>query len=112
MLQSIAMNAGVEGAVVVGELLKQDKSEIGYDAQTAQYVNMFQAGIIDPTKVKKRPSRHLEKGSQSRGHGMGPSRSNWLLFFEILQGGFRVITPCSSCMCATSSIHASLSQTD
>jgi chaperonin GroEL len=53
------MNAGVEGAVVVGELLKQDKSEIGYDAQTAQYVNMFQAGIIDPTKVKTHIVHHL-----------------------------------------------------
>jgi chaperonin GroEL len=49
--QSIANNAGVEGAVVVGELLKKDKPEWGYNAQTNEYVDMFAAGVIDPTKV-------------------------------------------------------------
>lgn len=73
MVQSIATNAGVEGAVVVGELLKQDKSEIGYDAQTAQYVNMFQAGIIDPTKVKQHVLQSPREGEFDQRSWMGPS---------------------------------------
>jgi chaperonin GroEL len=50
-ITQIASNAGVEGAVVVGELLKEAKPEMGYNAQTAEYVDMYAAGIIDPTKV-------------------------------------------------------------
>jgi chaperonin GroEL len=49
----IASNAGVEGAVVVGELLKQESHSIGYNAQTDKYVDMFAVGIVDPTKVPK-----------------------------------------------------------
>jgi len=49
----ISSNAGVEGAVIVGELLKQSDSSMGYNAQTGEYVNMFSAGIVDPTKVPK-----------------------------------------------------------
>jgi len=50
-LKAIANNAGAEGAVVVGELLKSDDYKYGYNAQTAEYVNMMDAGIIDPAKV-------------------------------------------------------------
>ncbi|CAN0058194.1 unnamed protein product, partial [Phaeothamnion confervicola] len=50
-VHTIATNAGVEGAVVVGELLKQDKLEMGFNAATGEYIDMFAAGIIDPTKV-------------------------------------------------------------
>lgn len=46
---------------MVGELLKQEKPEIGYDAQNGQYVDMFKAGIIDPTKVRRR-SRTCAQG--------------------------------------------------
>lgn len=46
------MNAGAEGAVVVGELLKTDDPQIGHNAATAEYCNMIEAGIIDPTKVR------------------------------------------------------------
>lgn len=45
------MNAGAEGAVVVGELLKTDDPQWGHNAATGEYCNMIQAGIIDPTKV-------------------------------------------------------------
>lgn len=45
------MNAGIEGAVVVGELLKMDKPELGHNAATGEYCNMISQGIIDPTKV-------------------------------------------------------------
>jgi len=47
----IAANAGEEGAVVVQSILKSDDPMFGFNAQTGEYVNMFDAGIIDPTKV-------------------------------------------------------------
>lgn len=78
-VHTIASNAGVEGAVVVGKLLEQDDPDFGYDAakgksiclfclfllmnfsshliynlklsQTGAYVDMIKAGIIDPVKV-------------------------------------------------------------
>ncbi|KAL8447964.1 hypothetical protein Emag_004162 [Eimeria magna] len=49
----IADNAGHEGAVVVGNLLRHKDPNLGFNAQTGEYVNMIQAGIIDPTKVVK-----------------------------------------------------------
>lgn len=48
---TIAVNAGVEGAVVVGKLLEQDNPDFGYDAAKGEYVDMVKAGIIDPVKV-------------------------------------------------------------
>ncbi|KAE8681195.1 Chaperonin CPN60-2 [Hibiscus syriacus] len=50
-LHTIASNAGVEGAVVVGKLLEQDNPDLGYDAAKGEYVDMAKAGIIDPLKV-------------------------------------------------------------
>jgi len=47
----IADNAGVEGSVVVGNLLRQTDYNYGYNAQTGEYVDMIKSGIIDPTKV-------------------------------------------------------------
>jgi len=53
-LSTIAMNAGEEGAVICGELMKPDTPvETGFDAQNGIYCNMFEAGIIDPTKVTR-----------------------------------------------------------
>jgi len=49
--QTIADNAGVQGALVVGKLLESNDPNFGYDAQEARYVNMLKAGIIDPAKV-------------------------------------------------------------
>merc|ERR1711937_470963 len=48
---TIASNAGAEGAVIVGKLLEQSDLEFGYNAGTAEYVNMVSTGIIDPLKV-------------------------------------------------------------
>ncbi|XP_077250890.1 chaperonin CPN60-2, mitochondrial-like isoform X1 [Tasmannia lanceolata] len=48
---TIACNAGVEGAVVVGKLLEQDNLDLGYDAAKGEYVDMVKSGIIDPLKV-------------------------------------------------------------
>ncbi|CAN6551960.1 unnamed protein product [Malus baccata var. baccata] len=50
-VHTIASNAGVEGAVVVGKLLEQDNADLGYDAAKGEYVDMIKAGIIDPLKV-------------------------------------------------------------
>ncbi|CAL9150943.1 unnamed protein product, partial [Musa hybrid cultivar] len=48
---TIAGNAGVDGAVVVGKLLEQENLNLGYDAAKGEYVDMVEAGIIDPLKV-------------------------------------------------------------
>ena len=49
-LRQIVENAGVEGSIVVGKILEKS-GNFGFDAQNEQYVDMVQAGIIDPTKV-------------------------------------------------------------
>ncbi|WP_206931356.1 chaperonin GroEL [Roseococcus thiosulfatophilus] len=49
--KQIAANAGKDGAVVAGEVLRSDTWEFGYDAQKDEYKNLVEAGIIDPTKV-------------------------------------------------------------
>ncbi|CAK9166401.1 unnamed protein product [Ilex paraguariensis] len=50
-IHTIASNAGVEGAVVVGKPLEQDDPDHGYDATKGEYVDMVKTGIIDPLKV-------------------------------------------------------------
>ncbi len=50
-MRQIATNAGVDGAVVVGKVLENNKTTWGYNAATGEYVDMLDAGIIDPTKV-------------------------------------------------------------
>src|SRR6187397_1630901 len=49
--RQIALNAGEDGSVIVGKILEKDQYAYGFDAQTAEYVNMMSKGIIDPTKV-------------------------------------------------------------
>jgi chaperonin GroEL len=51
-LKRIASNAGQNGAVIV-ERVKKTNFEIGYDAATGEFVDMFEAGIIDPAKVTR-----------------------------------------------------------
>jgi chaperonin GroEL len=51
-LRTIVENAGGEGSVVVSKVL-EGKNDFGYDAKTEQYVNMLEAGIIDPKKVTR-----------------------------------------------------------
>lgn len=51
-LKQIAINAGLEGAVIV-ENVKNAKKGYGFDALREEYVNMLEAGIIDPTKVTR-----------------------------------------------------------
>lgn len=51
-IRRIAENAGHNGAVIV-EHAKQQEFDVGYDAMTNQFVNMFEAGIVDPAKVTR-----------------------------------------------------------
>ncbi len=50
-IRQIAENAGFDGAVVANQVLSKGQVSYGYNAQTNEYVDMFKAGIIDPTKV-------------------------------------------------------------
>ncbi|WP_417579978.1 chaperonin GroEL [Pelagibacterium sp.] len=50
-IRQIANNAGDEGSVVVGKILDNGSDTFGYDAQTGEYGDMIQMGIIDPVKV-------------------------------------------------------------
>ena len=50
-LRQIVENAGYEGAIVVGKLAESKDTEFGFDAQKMEYVNMCNAGIVDPAKV-------------------------------------------------------------
>ena len=50
-LRQIAQNAGHDGAVVVGNLLREANQTMGFNAQTDKYENLIQSGVIDPTKV-------------------------------------------------------------
>ena len=49
-IRQIVQNCGVDGSVVADEVLQKD-TNIGYNANTGEYVDMFKAGIIDPAKV-------------------------------------------------------------
>jgi chaperonin GroEL len=51
-IRYIASNSGHDGAVVAEEVRAKEGS-VGFDANTGQYVDMFQAGIVDPTKVTR-----------------------------------------------------------
>jgi chaperonin GroEL len=50
-IRQIAENAGVEGSIVVGKVTDENSETYGFDAQTEKYVDMVNAGIIDPAKV-------------------------------------------------------------
>ena len=51
-LRQIAENAGVDGSVIV-QKIKEGKGDFGYNARTGEYVKMYEAGVIDPTKVAR-----------------------------------------------------------
>jgi chaperonin GroEL len=50
-LRQIAENSGVEGSIVVGKILENKSETFGFDAQSEEYVDMVDKGIIDPAKV-------------------------------------------------------------
>lgn len=52
-IRQIAANAGLEGSVIVEKIKESDKIGFGFNALTEEYVDMVEAGIIDPTKVTR-----------------------------------------------------------
>jgi len=51
-LRQIASNSGADGSVVLEEV-KELSTNVGYDANTGNYVDMFDAGVVDPAKVSR-----------------------------------------------------------
>jgi len=51
-LRQIAYNAGVDGPVII-QKIREGKGDFGYNARTGEYVKMYDAGVIDPTKVAR-----------------------------------------------------------
>ena len=51
-LRQIAANAGVDGSVII-QKIKEGSGDFGYNARTDEFVNMYEAGVIDPTKVAR-----------------------------------------------------------
>ena len=52
-IRQIALNAGVEGSVIIDKIRRENKLGTGYDAKEDKFVDMIQAGIVDPTKVTR-----------------------------------------------------------
>ncbi len=52
-VRQIALNSGLEGSVILDNIIKNDKVEYGFDAYNETYCDMFAAGIVDPTKVTR-----------------------------------------------------------
>ena len=52
-VRQIAKNAGLEGSVIVNEIISSGKTGYGFDFAKEEYVNMAEAGILDPTKVTR-----------------------------------------------------------
>jgi chaperonin GroEL len=52
-IRQIAVNAGLEGAVILNNVLSSDSASYGFNALTEDYCDMIQAGIVDPTKVTR-----------------------------------------------------------
>ena len=52
-VRQIAENAGFEGSIIVDKIMSSDKKGYGFDAYNEKYVDMMEAGIVDPTKVTR-----------------------------------------------------------
>ena len=50
-IRQIAENSGVEGSIVVGKVLENNEASFGFNAQTEEYGDLVQMGVIDPAKV-------------------------------------------------------------
>ena len=53
LARQIAANAGLEGSVIVNDIVSSGKTGFGYNFATGEFVDMFEAGILDPTKVTR-----------------------------------------------------------
>ena len=76
-IRQIAENAGVEGSIVVGKVLENKSQSYGFDATLDQYVDMLNAGIVDPAKVVRVALQDAASvaglDDHDRGHGRGGS---------------------------------------
>ncbi|MBO4926301.1 MAG: chaperonin GroEL, partial [Clostridia bacterium] len=52
-IRQISLNAGIDGAVIIENIRRSEKTGYGYDALKGEYVDMIDRGIIDPTKVTR-----------------------------------------------------------
>ncbi len=52
-VRQIALNSGLEGSVILENIIKNTNVEYGFDAYNEEYCDMFKAGIVDPTKVTR-----------------------------------------------------------
>ena len=52
-IRQIAFNAGLEGSVIIDKIMEEGKANFGFDAYNETYVDMIEAGIVDPTKVTR-----------------------------------------------------------
>jgi chaperonin GroEL len=52
-IRTIAENSGADGAVIADEVARQKSANFGYNANTGEFVDMYKAGIVDPTKVTR-----------------------------------------------------------
>ena len=52
-VRQIARNAGIDGSVIIENIRRRNRPDYGYDALKGEYVDMFERGIIDPTKVTR-----------------------------------------------------------
>ncbi len=57
-LKQIATNAGVEGSVILSEVEKGNSPTLGFNAETGKIEDLFEAGIVDPTKMVKNSLTH------------------------------------------------------
>ena len=52
-IRQIALNAGLEGSVIIDNIRREGKTGYGFNAYSEEYVDMMEAGIVDPTKVSR-----------------------------------------------------------
>ena len=75
-IRQIAENSGVEGSIVVGKVLENKSPTFGFDAQTEQYVDMLNAGIVDPAKVVRVALQDAASIAGPHDHDRGDDRRN------------------------------------
>ncbi len=62
-VRQIALNAGLEGSVIIDKIRTADKKNYGYNFATEEFVDMFAAGIVDPTKVTRSALQNAASGA-------------------------------------------------
>ena len=73
-IRQIVENAGVEGSIVVGKILENKSQTFGFNAQTEQYVDMIEAGIVDPVEGRAHRAAGRGVGRRPADHHRGDGR--------------------------------------